>query len=51
MRDTSKILMQNPSAAARIFTVGATPMVRHNPGIPASGVSVSWLKSPRHRRT
>jgi hypothetical protein len=51
MRDTKKIPMQNPSAAARILAAGATPMVRHHPGIPAPGVSASPLNGPRHRRT
>jgi hypothetical protein len=51
MRDTRKILMQNPSAAARILAAGATPRVRHHPGMLAPGVSASSLNTSRHRRT
>jgi hypothetical protein len=51
MRDTCNILMQNPHAAARIFAVCATPMVRHDPGIHAPGLSVSSSNTPRHPRT
>jgi len=50
MRDTCKILMQNPSAAAGIFAACATPMVRHTPGILAPGPFAASLDIPRHRR-
>jgi hypothetical protein len=51
MRDTCKILMQNPRAAARSFAACATPMVRLDPGILTPDPSVSPLNRSRRRRT